>query len=432
MITDPTPVGMEYVSARAAARRPLYARCAASAALVTGVALCASPPVRAELTAPTLPVTPYEALSQERQALFIGFRPSYDQLDVVARSELNTAAPNSWRSPSFNGLSASFELNPSSRFVRSYMDAQNSMTPQLATGMPDPMAIKRLTMDYEGYGGTTVRFGTQDMNIEPPRPFTTFTFNQRLVPFAGLAIENKVLPNTTLYGAHMWRVMTPLGDLRQTSLDTVRATYQWKSDNRVMAYGYANNQVPTLTPTMASISHQTYGLRADGAYPMNESLSLLYIAEYAWQNPTNDSERRITANYRRTGAGLAWGEFFARADFETLGSVDGAYGFQAPTGTNHMSAAWSDVFVTIPQQGLQAALATLGANFGAVRWTAQFRDLRSDVAGVRYRSQIDLGMSYALSKTLSARVEYADLLLGDDRALGARRLFFGFTLLRGR
>jgi len=163
------------------------------------------------------------------------------------------------------------------------------------------------------------------------------------------------------------------------------------------------------------------GLRADGAYPLGDTIRLLYTAEYARQHDYADGDSRIDADYIHGGIGADWKIIYARVDYEVLGSNNGVYAFQTPLGTNHLFQGWADLFLTTPAKGIRDAYLTLGGPIEKARWSAEFHDFRSDFGNIHYGRELDFGVSYPLRKGLTGKIEYAGFREADILAPASAR-----------
>src|SRR5690606_12592617 len=102
--------------------------------------------------------------------------------------------------------------------------------------------------------------------------------------------------------------------------------------------------------------------RFSGKQAVND-LSVLYSAEYALQKADN-----FDASYLALEGGVLVQGVTLALGYESLGSDDGAYGFQTPLATKHAFNGWADKFlISTPVDGLtdtyvKVATAVAGVN----------------------------------------------------------------------
>ena len=162
-------------------------------------------------------------------------------------------------------------------------------------------------------------------------------------------------------------------------------------------------------------------MRADGAYPLNETFKLLYTAEFAKQNDYADGDSRIDADYMRAGIGAGWGGYYVRLDQEQLSSNNGVYAFQTPLGTNHLFQGWADLFLTTPTIGIRDTFLSAGATVAKAKILAEYHDFKSDFGSVHFGTELDIGVTYPIAKGLNGKIEYASFREGDVLAPATAR-----------
>ena len=83
--------------------------------------------------------------------------------------------------------------------------------------------------------------------------------------------------------------------------------------------------------------------------PLGGKNKLIYTAEFATQETTDGANE---ADYSLIELGYGFDGYSIIAGLETLGSDDGAYGFQTPLATKHAFNGWADKFLKTPNDGL--------------------------------------------------------------------------------
>lgn len=344
--------------------------------------------------------------------LLLNLRPRYEHVEQDGRqydaNALTLRTLLGWQTGTYRGFGATAQLIDVGRANDNYNDTKNGRTQFPVVADPDNTDINQIYLDYTGLSDTRLRLGKQSIKLDNVRFVGNVEFRQIMQLFTGITVENKSLPGTTLFGAHLERLKNIFGDQKEVTIELLNAAYQWSPGNNLVGYGYFHDQAVTASATgFADSSNQILGLRADGAYPLNDKLKLLYTAEYAVQSDYADGDPRIEADYIRGGAGLSWAAFFARVDYEVLSSKDGVYGFQTPLGTNHLFQGWADQFLTTPPQGIRDTYLTVGGSIMKAKWLAEYHDFESDFGSINYGQEIDFGVTYPLRKGLVGKVEYA-------------------------
>jgi hypothetical protein len=90
------------------------------------------------------------------------------------------------------------------------------------------------------------------------------------------------------------------------------------------------------------------------------------------------AQQRIRADYRRFGGGLTSARWYARVDWERLGSNGSQYGFQTPLGSTQLFTGRSDVFATTPRIGLRDWRASIGGNMSKASVWVELHRFHSD------------------------------------------------------
>ena len=368
--------------------------------------------------------TPLDALLAGKAG--INLRPRYEHVEQDGRAydanALTLRTLIDWQSGSWKGFSGFAQLIDVGRANDNYNDTRNGRTRFPVVADPDNTDINQLYLDYSGLPDTRLRLGRQSIKLDNVRFVGNVEFRQIMQVFNGITVENRSMPNLILTGGHLERLKTIVGDQQEIRLEMLNAAYQWREGNRVVAFGYFHDSPRTASATgFADNSNRILGLRADGAYPLDERMTLLYTAEYAIQDDYAGGDARIDADYLHAGIGAGWASFYLRADYEQLSSNGGVYGFQTPLGTNHLFQGWADLFLSTPAQGIRDMYVSAGGKLGKAQWSAAWHDLRSDFGGIRYGSELDIGVSYPLYKKLAGKFEYASFKEEDVLGGAARK-----------
>ncbi|SNR90821.1 Alginate export [Methylobacillus rhizosphaerae] len=346
-----------------------------------------------------------------------------------------------WQTADFHHFSLGVQLINVAKLVDDYNDmdkgvSQPGMANYPAIADPDSTDINQLYLDWNGIKDTSIRLGRQSVKLDNVRFIGNIEFRQLMQVFDGIAIENKSLPDTSLYFAHFERVRQTNNRKRSGNLDIVHATYSISPSETLSAYGYFNNfndlgfNATNGLGANADASNKTLGLRLDGTRTLDDQWKLLYTAEYAKQTDYSGGDSRIDAHYLRIGAGAMLQSWYLRIDQETLSSNHGQYAFQTPFGTNHLFQGWADHFLVTPVWGMKDSFLSIGGKpLPQLSLQGEFHVFRADEnfarfnggSGDHYGNEIDLAASWSFNKQLSLKVEYAKFREGDRIALSTAR-----------
>lgn len=377
------------------------------------------------------------------------FRLRYEHVDQDGLPEeadgLTLRSLVGWQTASYNNFSFGVQVIDVSKFVDDYNDrALNRSQPGMVNSPnivdPDDSDINQLYVDWMGIRNTKFRLGRQSVKLDNVRFVGNIEFRQVMQVFDGLAVENKSLPNTEIYLAHFDRVKQINTKKRSGDLDIVNIKYRLSPSESLIGYGYFSNfndlgyaQPSGLAATPAQAetvdaSHETFGLRLDGARKINDQWRGLYTAEYAKQDDYSGGDGRINTHYYHVGAGAGYKSWFVRLHHETLSSNDGDYAFQTPFGTNHLFQGWADVFLITPRQGIKDSYLSFGGKpIEPITLYGEYHVIKSDEnfatfgggTGHTYGKELDLSLMYTLNKHLWFKAEYANFK-EDDRGLVRR------------
>ena len=368
--------------------------------------------------------SPLEAITEGK--LLLNLRARYEHAEQDGKPEdanaMTLRTLLGWESASYRGFIVTGQMIDVGRANDNYNDTKNGRTQFPVVADPDNTDINQLYLDYAGLPDTRLRLGKQSIKLDNVRFIGNVEFRQVMQVFTGATLENRSLPDTTLYAGHLERLKTVFGDQQAIRLDIAHAAWEWKPGNALVGYGYFYDSAKTASATgFADNSNRILGVRADGAYPLRGEWKLLYTAEYAKQDRYADGDPRIDADYGHAGIGLGWSVYYVRLDYELLGSNHGQYGFQTPLGTNHVFQGWADLFLTTPPQGIRDTYLSAGGPLCKARWVAEIHDFRSDYGSIHYGREFDLGLGYALRKDLAGKIEFADFHEDDGLTPAAAR-----------
>lgn len=297
-----------------------------------------------------------------------------------------------------------------------YNDTGNGLIAYPVIADPSLSAINQAVISYAGIPGTALKFGRQIIVLDNSRFVGNVDFRQNMQTFDGSSLENRSLPHTTLFAAHITHVkgsyanyQIPVGsNLQPVRVDLLHADFSPVTGLDLVGYDYFYQDLSVLDSSANNISNSTAGLRLHGASPISERAKLLYTAEYAKQRGYAGGRAGIDARYLHFGGGVGFGSLYARLDYELLGSnATGTYGLQTPLATKHSFNGWVDMFLVTPGKGLKDEYVTVGGSASKLNLVASYHDYHADYDSTHYGTEWNLSAVYPLEKQLTVSVIYA-------------------------
>jgi hypothetical protein len=285
--------------------------------------------------------------------------------------------------------------------------------------LPDPGSTdtNRVYLENRSLPDTRLRLGKQPVRLDNERFFSDIDFRQTPLMFTGLTVENNSLSHTQVYGALLNRERTVLAAQARTRLWILRVAVSPVHDQSVAAYAYGLNQPQTGSFTgLADNSHLVFGLRAEGLMPLDARLSWMYTAEGARQRHYAGGDPLIDAAYWRLGTGLlcpAWADSGIRLDREVRSSNAGRYGFQIPFEDPYAYNGWALQFTSAPAAGLHDTWLSMRSQPGHFQLVAELHRFATDAGGVDLGNERDLRVVYAVSASLSLKLQHARFRAGE-------------------
>lgn len=371
--------------------------------------------------------SPLEAVTGGK--LLLNLRPRYEYVDLATKPENAKAftlrSLVGWETKPYKGIGITVQAINVAHITDDFNDdpTKNAASRYPLVADPDDTDFNQVYLDYTGLPNTRFRLGKQSIKLDNVRFMGNVEFRQVMQVFNGITVENKSIPNTEIYVAHLERVKSIFGLQRQAKIEILHGAYKFTPNDTLIAYGYFQDD-PKLAGAAANVtdlSNRIIGIRADGGHPFGEKFKLLYTAEYAKQNAYADGDDKIDADYLRVGIGPKWGDWFVRIDYEKLASNNGNYAFQTPLGTNHLFQGWADHFLTTPRQGIKDTFLTAGGKIGKATLIVEYHRYKSDTGGINFGDELDFSVAYPFTKQLSGKIEYAGFQEKDILAGAARK-----------
>jgi hypothetical protein len=160
-----------------------------------------------------------------------------------------------------------------------------------------------------------------------------------------------------------------------------------------------------------SLSTQTFGVRLEGPYSLNESWSLLYALEGARQRDAFSNPNQLAADYFLAEAGVAWKGFGLRAQYNQRGGESATNKLLHPL-TNPWDG-WTEKFVLTPDQGVRVLSASAGGpvpGVAGLSLTLSHFEYWAESAPAHYGREVDAGAEYrfvGLDKNWAAGFRFA-------------------------
>ena len=371
--------------------------------------------------------SPLEAVTGGK--LLLNLRPRYEYVDLATKPENAKAftlrSLVGWETKPYKGIGITVQAINVAHITDDFNDdpTKNAASRYPLVADPDDTDFNQVYLDYTGLPNTRFRLGKQSIKLDNVRFMGNVEFRQVMQVFNGITVENKSIPNTEIYVAHLERVKSIFGLQRQAKIEILHGAYKFTPNDTLIAYAYFQDD-PKLAGAAANVtdlSNRVIGIRADGGHPFGEKFKLLYTAEYAKQNAYADGDDKIDADYLRMGIGPKWGDWFVRIDYEKLASNNGDYAFQTPLGTNHLFQGWADHFLTTPRQGIKDTFLTAGGKIGKATLIVEYHRYKSDTGGINFGDELDFSVAYPFTKQLSGKIEYAGFQEKDILAGAARK-----------
>lgn len=344
-----------------------------------------------------------DAITNAQTNLSLRYRYEYVDADDGSR-EANASTLKTrltFKTQSYKNASVTLEMDNNSIVVEdSYNDGTGG--PEAVVKDPTYTEINQAYIDYSAPENTLIRYGRQRILLDNQRFVGGVGWRQNEQTYDALAIVNSSLPDTTLLFANINNVNTITG-----------ANVNGKSHQ---LYNINNKSIEGLSLSayyydLKDIS-DTYGLRADGKFKVDDDMTVIYTAEFAEQSTDNTADNETS--YINLEGGLSLADITAKLGYELLGSDNGAAGFSTPLGTNHKFNGWADKFLSTPANGLEDKYLSLSSKVLGPAITLTYHQFDSDKGSTDFGSEIDLAVSQKFTKNYSGTFKLADFSQGDN------------------
>jgi len=171
-----------------------------------------------------------------------------------------------------------------------------------------------------------------------------------------------------------------------------------------------------------AVNSTTYGVFFDGKAPLSDTLSLIYRAEIAQQNDSNNPVTNIDAQYMRADLGVKISKVTVAAGYELLGGSAEDGKFSTPLATLHKFNGWADMFLGTPTTGLEDVSLSVTAVLGKFKLLGIYHDFSADTGGGDWGSEIDAAVIYTAPWKQQFAIKYADYS-ATDHAVDTTKLW---------
>lgn len=381
-------------------------------ALSVGGSLAPAPALAQESSEPqaekqTPAVTPYANIRYRLELV--------DQDGIARNATASTLrARVGLKTGEWNGLSAVVEGEAIVAIGKErFNDTINGQTQFPVVADPEDILLNQAYVRWSPDSRIEATAGRQVVNLDNQRWIGSVGWRQNDQTLDAVRLSAKPVADASVDYFHAWRVNrifgtdSPQGIWRNTDIHGLRAGLKIKPVGTLSAYGYWLD-----LPSAPAMSSRTFGVRLSGVQPLNQSLKILYTAEYANQQDHGSNPLAADNDYLLGEAGFAAGPVTAKIGFERL-EGDGLAALQTPLATLHAFNGWSDKFLVTPPNGLRDIYADLGYKLGGdgplkgTVFRLVYHDFRSTRLGIGYGSEWDALVSVPVRKNITLLGKFA-------------------------
>jgi len=263
---------------------------------------------------------------------------------------------------------------------------------------PKGEELNQAWLSYEGFDATDIKLGRQRIILDNARFVGNVGWRMNEQTFDALKITNKSFTDTEISLTHISQVNTITSGATDTAHNLLNVSTKTPV-GKVSAYAYLLD----VDDATGAADTDTLGLRLKG-----KADSFLYTAEFAQQSDGADNLSDISATYLFGEAGYKVDSTSFFLGYESLGSDDGAYGFQTALATKHAFNGWADKFLATPANGLNDTYVKVVSKFSGLKFVGMYHDFSSDEASIDYGTELDLLLVKPFNKTFKGLIKYSD------------------------
>jgi hypothetical protein len=360
---------------------------------------------RAEKKAPA--ITPYANIRYRLELV--------DQDGIARNATASTLRVRAGlKTGEWNGLSAVVEGEAIVAVGKErFNDTINGRTQFPVVADPEDILLNQAYVRWSPDSRIEATAGRQAVNLDNQRWIGSVGWRQNDQTLDAVRLSARPVAGVSVDYFHAWRVNrifgtdSPQGIWRNTDIHGLRAGVTFKPLGTLSAYGYWLD-----IPSAPAMSSRTFGVRLSGDQALNQSLKILYTAEYANQQDHGSNPLAADNDYLLAEAGLSAGAATAKIGFERL-EGDGSSALQTPLATLHAFNGWSDKFLVTPANGLRDIYADLGYKLGGdgplkgTVFRLAYHDFRSTRLGIGYGSEWDAVVSVPIRKNITLLGKFA-------------------------
>ena len=299
---------------------------------------------------------------------YLEFRPRYEFVDVKDSKNKDANAltirtavgVKIGKVLNMKGLSAQLEVVDVSAIIDNYAPQKSGYE---TVPDPDNTRLSQAFISYS-YGNYTFIGGRKYVAIDDHRFIGTVAWRQMFQSLGVLAVAGKPAKNLNFLLAGIYE--------RKGVVESLNAN--WKLDKMPIVLDVNYKVIPTLKikgfAYLLTDIHNTYGIKASGAYPIYEGIKVSYLGEYAKQTDpyTKDNvstKPDIDTYYYRLKVGASAKGFFGNVMYTHFGDKNGkTAGFSTPLATLHKFDGWSDVLLKGASSGFDYGMNELCLSAG--------------------------------------------------------------------
>lgn len=275
----------------------------------------------------------------------------------------------------------------------------NGQTQYAVVADPATEELNQAFLKYKFMENGAAMAGRQRIILDNARFIGNVGWRQNEQTFDAIRISSKPVKDLTVELANLQQINTITGGSVEVNANLLNVGYGAFPGGKLTGYAYLleYDKAPTN-------SNSIYGLRYKG-----KADKLLYTLEYATQADYGDNPNSFDTDYLFGELGYKIADktsvFIA---METLGSDDGAVGFQTPLATKHAFNGWADKFLGTPANGLKDTYLKAVSNVGGVKLVAMYHDFSADNGSADYGTELDLLAVKKLSNSTKVLLKFAD------------------------
>ena len=297
-------------------------------------------------------------------------------------------------------------------------DRPNAKTRFAVVADPSETDFLESYLGFSGLANTTAKLGRQLITYRQA-PFHRFMgtvlWRQNWQNHDAFTVQNKSLPDTTIYYAYSWNVNRIFTDeaivSAKANFDSdshfVNIQYTGLPFAKLEAYTYLLDFKNSVDNSVATV-----GLRFNGRYSLTEKFKAIYTVEYALQDDYGDNPANVDEDYflGEIGGNFKINDVISsvvlKFSYERL-EGNGTTSFRTPLATGHAFQGWADRFLTTPADGIEDYYVTAVATVWGAKFIASYHDINSDNLHYDFGEELDLLLSKTFMKHYTLGVKYS-------------------------